>query len=119
MPRQDLFASFSVARALQHDVRKKTDQIGILKGKLEWSEQTRIDMEKEILKILNTFDIVFSGSIMDLKKHLSDIEMTDNSTLPELVSYPLKYQNMSENNMGFKLLSEVVGIEFNHEVSLL
>ena len=60
VPRQDLFAAFSVARRLQQEVAMKTEQIGVLRGKLERSEKTRVNMEKETLKLLNTFKIVFS-----------------------------------------------------------
>jgi hypothetical protein len=77
VPRQDLFAAFSVARRLQHEVGIKSKQIGILKDKLEWSEKTRAGLEKEISKLFNTFEIVFSGSITDLKKLLKEYDVSD------------------------------------------
>ena len=102
MSRQDLFAAFSVARGLHQEVRMKTEQIDILKGKLQWSEQTRGDLEKEISKLLNTFEIVFSGSITDLKKHLKEFDVPDISTSPAVSVFPssLKCQTMSGKSMG-------------------
>jgi hypothetical protein len=108
VPRQDLFAAFSVARRLQLEVAMKTEQIGVLRGKLERSEKTRVNMEKEILKLLNTFKIVFSGSVTDLKKHLNEFDVPDINSDQKLSIFPcsLRYQSLMEG-----VLSEV-SIEF-------
>jgi hypothetical protein len=113
VPREDLFAAFSVARGLQLEVGMKTEQILKLEGKLEWSEKRRVDLEKEIAKLLNTFEIVFSGSIADLKRDLKEFDVSDIGTGQEVSVFPWspRHQTMPEDTMG--VLPEFVSSGFD------
>lgn len=75
MPRRDLFAAFSVARTMQHEIESKNKKIHILDQQLKTCESNVQGLKQGAFILLNSLRILLSA--VDLKASENEPENLD------------------------------------------